>query len=105
MTYLSPESLLRYCGVWNTNARNCQDAQVVLQVLLTHVPPEELLQYQGARTHLEGLIPYTGERHGQGSAAAATAVESPTERKRKRRRNGLKPAGKGGRSNQQSQTV
>uniref|UniRef100_A0A3Q3W174 U3 small nucleolar RNA-associated protein 13 C-terminal domain-containing protein n=1 Tax=Mola mola TaxID=94237 RepID=A0A3Q3W174_MOLML len=58
------ESLLQYCAVWNTNARNCQDAQVVLQVLLTHVPPEELLQYQGARNHLEGLIPYT-ERHMQ----------------------------------------
>lgn len=58
------ESLLRYCVVWNTNARNCQDAQAVLQVLLTHLPPEELLQYQGARTYLEGLIPYT-ERHMQ----------------------------------------
>uniref|UniRef100_A0A7N6BD59 U3 small nucleolar RNA-associated protein 13 C-terminal domain-containing protein n=1 Tax=Anabas testudineus TaxID=64144 RepID=A0A7N6BD59_ANATE len=57
-------SLLRYCVVWNTNARNCLDAQAVLQVLLTHLPPEELLQYQGARTHLEGLIPYT-ERHMQ----------------------------------------
>uniref|UniRef100_A0A3Q3BNA9 Transducin beta like 3 n=1 Tax=Kryptolebias marmoratus TaxID=37003 RepID=A0A3Q3BNA9_KRYMA len=56
------ESLLRYCVVWNTNARNCHDAQAVLQVLLTHLPPEELLQYQGVRTHLEGLIPYT-ERH------------------------------------------
>lgn len=56
------ESLLRYCVVWNTNARNCLDAQAVLQVLLTHLPPEELLQYQGARAHLEGLIPYT-ERH------------------------------------------
>nr|XP_020491885.1 transducin beta-like protein 3 [Labrus bergylta] len=58
------ESLLRYCVVWNTNARNCQDAQAVLQVLFTHLPPEELLQYQGARAHLEGLIPYT-ERHMQ----------------------------------------
>ncbi|KAM9844227.1 transducin beta-like protein 3 [Aulostomus maculatus] len=58
------ESLLRFCVVWNTNARNCLDAQAVLQVLLTHVPPEELLQYQGARTHLEALIPYT-ERHMQ----------------------------------------
>nr|XP_054606507.1 transducin beta-like protein 3 [Nothobranchius furzeri] len=56
------EALLRYCVVWNTNARNCLDAQSVLQVLLTHLPPEELLQFQGARTHLEGLIPYT-ERH------------------------------------------
>ncbi|KAG7265372.1 hypothetical protein CRUP_004460 [Coryphaenoides rupestris] len=58
------ESLLRYCAVWNTNARSCLDAQAVLQVLLTHVAPEELLQYQGARGHLEGLIPYT-ERHMQ----------------------------------------
>ncbi|KAM3598149.1 uncharacterized protein V6R79_014238 [Siganus canaliculatus] len=58
------ESLLRFCAVWNTNARNCQDAQAVLQVLLTHLPPEELLQYQGARAHLEALIPYT-ERHMQ----------------------------------------
>ncbi|KAJ4931957.1 hypothetical protein JOQ06_010393 [Pogonophryne albipinna] len=56
------ESLLRYCVVWNTNARNCQNAQAILQVLLTHLQPEELLQYQGARAHLEGLIPYT-ERH------------------------------------------
>uniref|UniRef100_A0A3B4B9L1 U3 small nucleolar RNA-associated protein 13 C-terminal domain-containing protein n=1 Tax=Periophthalmus magnuspinnatus TaxID=409849 RepID=A0A3B4B9L1_9GOBI len=58
------ESLLRYCVVWNTNARNCLQAQAVLQVLLTHLPPEELLQYQGTRAHLEGLIPYT-ERHMQ----------------------------------------
>lgn len=58
------ESLLRYCAVWNTNARNCLQAQAVLQVLLTHLPPEDLLQYQGARAHLEGLIPYT-ERHMQ----------------------------------------
>uniref|UniRef100_A0A8C7Z1G8 Transducin beta like 3 n=1 Tax=Oryzias sinensis TaxID=183150 RepID=A0A8C7Z1G8_9TELE len=58
------ESLLRFCVVWNTNARNCLDAQAVLQVLLTHMPPEELLQYQGARTHLEGLIPYTGQQPG-----------------------------------------
>ncbi|XP_061741160.1 transducin beta-like protein 3 [Nerophis ophidion] len=58
------ESLLRYCSVWNTNAKNCLDAQAVLRVLLTHLPPEEMLQYQGARTHLEALIPYT-ERHMQ----------------------------------------
>ena len=59
---LSAESLLRFCAAWNTNARNCHDAQAVLQVLLTHLPPDELLQYQGARTHLEGLIPYTGQQ-------------------------------------------
>lgn len=58
------ESLLRFCAVWNTNARNCLHAQAVIQVLLTHLSPEELLTFQGARTHLEGLIPYT-ERHMQ----------------------------------------
>ncbi|KAK2915927.1 hypothetical protein QQF64_024326 [Cirrhinus molitorella] len=58
------ESVLRYSVVWNTNSRSCLDAQAVLQVLLTHLSPEEILQYQGARTHLEGLIPYTG-RHMQ----------------------------------------
>uniref|UniRef100_A0A8C6VR83 Transducin beta like 3 n=1 Tax=Nothobranchius furzeri TaxID=105023 RepID=A0A8C6VR83_NOTFU len=62
VSFSRPSALLRYCVVWNTNARNCLDAQSVLQVLLTHLPPEELLQFQGARTHLEGLIPYT-ERH------------------------------------------
>ena len=55
-----PESLLRFCAVWNTNARNCLHAQAVIQVLLTHLSPEELLTFQGARAHLEGLIPYTG---------------------------------------------
>ncbi|CAG11456.1 unnamed protein product, partial [Tetraodon nigroviridis] len=79
------EALLRFCVAWNTNAKNCQDAQVVLQVLLTHVPPEELLQYQGARTHLEALVPYTGEpgRRGAGvpvTACAATVTLSFTER-------------------------
>ncbi|XP_036408735.1 transducin beta-like protein 3 [Megalops cyprinoides] len=58
------ESLLRYCSVWNTNARSCLDAQAVIGVLLTHHTPEELLQYQGARGLLEALIPYT-ERHMQ----------------------------------------
>lgn len=58
------EAVLGYCVVWNTNARSCQEAQAVLQVLLSHLPPEELITYQGARAHLEGLIPYT-ERHMQ----------------------------------------
>uniref|UniRef100_A0A674DJ30 Transducin beta like 3 n=1 Tax=Salmo trutta TaxID=8032 RepID=A0A674DJ30_SALTR len=63
-TGIDKTSMLRYCAVWNTNARSCLDAQAVIQVMLTHLSPEELLQYQGARAHLEGLIPYT-ERHMQ----------------------------------------
>ncbi|MGH0116990.1 UNVERIFIED_CONTAM: hypothetical protein FKN15_024935 [Acipenser sinensis] len=56
------ESVLRFCGVWNTNARNCLEAQAVVQVLLQHESPKELLQYSGVRAALEGLLPYT-ERH------------------------------------------
>ncbi|KAJ8251192.1 hypothetical protein GJAV_G00218310 [Gymnothorax javanicus] len=58
------ESVLRYCAVWNTNARSCLDAQAVVQVLLKHHTPEELLQFQGARNILEALVPYT-DRHMQ----------------------------------------
>ncbi|XP_066545260.1 transducin beta-like protein 3 [Amia ocellicauda] len=58
------EAVLSYCSMWNTNARNCQEAQAVIQVLLTHESPEQLVQYKGARGALEGLIPYT-ERHFQ----------------------------------------
>ncbi|KAJ8384033.1 hypothetical protein AAFF_G00212770 [Aldrovandia affinis] len=58
------EAVLRYCAVWNTNARSCLDAQAVMEVLLKHIAPDDLLQYQGARNLLEALLPYT-ERHMQ----------------------------------------
>ncbi|NP_001080042.1 transducin (beta)-like 3 L homeolog [Xenopus laevis] len=58
------ESILRYCCVWNTNSRNCHESQSVLNILLTHEPPESLLQFTGIRGSLEALIPYT-ERHMQ----------------------------------------
>ncbi|XP_006637433.2 transducin beta-like protein 3 [Lepisosteus oculatus] len=58
------EALLGYCVVWNTNARNCQEAQAVIQALLRHLSPEQLLQCKGLRSALEGLLPYT-ERHFQ----------------------------------------
>ncbi|XP_053327496.1 transducin beta-like protein 3 [Spea bombifrons] len=58
------EAILRYCSVWNTNSRNCPEAQSVLNVLLTHESPETLLQYNGIRGSVEALIPYT-ERHMQ----------------------------------------
>ncbi|XP_063286536.1 transducin beta-like protein 3 [Pelobates fuscus] len=56
------ESILKYCCVWNTNSRNCHEAQSVLNVLLTHESPDVLLQYSGIRGNVESLIPYT-ERH------------------------------------------
>uniref|UniRef100_A0A8C5QET0 Transducin beta like 3 n=1 Tax=Leptobrachium leishanense TaxID=445787 RepID=A0A8C5QET0_9ANUR len=58
------ESVLKYCCVWNTNSRNCHEAQAVLNILLTHESPDTLLQYSSIRGSVESLIPYT-ERHMQ----------------------------------------
>ncbi|XP_075686680.1 transducin beta-like protein 3 [Rhinoderma darwinii] len=58
------EFILRYCSIWNTNSRNCHEAQSVLNILLMHEAPESLLQYSGIRGNVEALIPYT-ERHMQ----------------------------------------
>ncbi|KAM8961647.1 transducin beta-like protein 3 [Pelodytes ibericus] len=58
------ESVLRYCSVWNTNSRNCHEAQSVLSILLTQETPDTLLQYNGIRGTVESLIPYT-DRHMQ----------------------------------------
>lgn len=56
------ESVLKYCTTWNTNSRNCLEAQAVVRVLLTHESPEALLQYSGIKAAVESLLPYT-ERH------------------------------------------
>ncbi|XP_078273803.1 transducin beta-like protein 3 [Rhinoraja longicauda] len=58
------ESILKFSMVWNTNSRNCHEAQHVIQILLRNETPDHLLQYSGVRTALEGLIPYS-ERHFQ----------------------------------------
>ncbi|XP_069762489.1 transducin beta-like protein 3 isoform X1 [Narcine bancroftii] len=58
------ESLLKFCMVWNTNSKNCHEAQYVIQILLRNETPEHLLQYNGIKAALEGLVPYT-ERHFQ----------------------------------------
>ncbi|XP_069503403.1 transducin beta-like protein 3 [Ambystoma mexicanum] len=56
------ESVLKYCTTWNTNSRNCLEAQAVVRVLLTHESPEELLRYNGIKVAVESLLPYT-DRH------------------------------------------
>ncbi|XP_048408643.1 transducin beta-like protein 3 [Stegostoma tigrinum] len=58
------ESVLKFCIVWNTNSKNCHEAQSVVQILLRNETPEQLLQFNGIKAALEGLIPYT-ERHFQ----------------------------------------
>ncbi|KAJ7306116.1 hypothetical protein JRQ81_010482 [Phrynocephalus forsythii] len=58
------EALLKFSVTWNTNSRNCHEAQAVLETLLRHEPPDSLLQYEGIKTTVESLLPYT-ERHFQ----------------------------------------
>ncbi|XP_030434307.1 transducin beta-like protein 3 isoform X1 [Gopherus evgoodei] len=58
------ESVLKFLVTWNTNSRNCHEAQAVLETLLKHEAPECLLQYEGIKTAVESLLPYT-ERHFQ----------------------------------------
>ncbi|XP_038675846.1 transducin beta-like protein 3 [Scyliorhinus canicula] len=58
------ESVLKFCIIWNTNSKNCHEAQSIIQILLRNETPEQLLQYNGIKTALEGLIPYS-ERHFQ----------------------------------------
>ncbi|XP_044308457.1 transducin beta-like protein 3 [Varanus komodoensis] len=58
------EALLRFSVTWNTNSRNCHEAQAVIGTLLRHETPESLLEYEGIKAAVESLLPYT-ERHFQ----------------------------------------
>ncbi|XP_062999218.1 transducin beta-like protein 3 [Elgaria multicarinata webbii] len=58
------EALLKFSVTWNTNSRNCHEAQAVVETLLRHETPESLLQYDGIKAAVESLLPYT-ERHFQ----------------------------------------
>ncbi|XP_042294532.1 transducin beta-like protein 3 [Sceloporus undulatus] len=58
------EALLKFSVTWNTNSRNCHEAQAVLETLLKQETPECLLQYEGIKGAVESLLPYT-ERHFQ----------------------------------------
>ncbi|XP_053132239.1 transducin beta-like protein 3 [Hemicordylus capensis] len=58
------EAVLKYSVTWNTNSRNCHEAQAVVETLLKHETPDSLLQYEGIKAAVESLLPYT-ERHFQ----------------------------------------
>ncbi|XP_039211517.1 transducin beta-like protein 3 [Crotalus tigris] len=58
------EAVLKFSITWNTNTRNCHEAQAVVEILLKHENPEDLLKYEGIKTAVESLLPYT-ERHHQ----------------------------------------
>ncbi|KFV15910.1 Transducin beta-like 3, partial [Pterocles gutturalis] len=58
------EAVLTFLVTWNTNSRNCHEAQAVIETLLKHEAPDSLLQYSGIKSAVESLLPYT-ERHFQ----------------------------------------
>ncbi|NXC74661.1 TBL3 protein, partial [Anhinga anhinga] len=53
------EAVLTFLVTWNTNSRNCHEAQAVIEILLKHEAPESLLQYSGIKSAVESLLPYT----------------------------------------------
>lgn len=55
------ESLLNCANTWNTNSRNCQAAQLVLNILLGELQSGDFKPGGLSRT-IEGTLPYT-ERH------------------------------------------
>ncbi|XP_017786889.1 PREDICTED: transducin beta-like protein 3 [Nicrophorus vespilloides] len=55
------ESLLKCCMDWNTNSRNCQAAQLVLNILINEVQSGEFRPV-GLSGSIESALPYT-ERH------------------------------------------
>lgn len=57
----SLEAVLTFLVTWNTNSRNCHEAQAVMETLLKHEAPDSLLQYSGIKSAVESLLPYTGE--------------------------------------------
>ncbi|XP_010133416.1 PREDICTED: transducin beta-like protein 3, partial [Buceros rhinoceros silvestris] len=58
------EAVLTFLVTWNTNSRNCHEAQAVIETLLKQEAPDSLLQYSGIKSAVESLLPYT-ERHFQ----------------------------------------
>lgn len=55
------QELLRSAVIWNTNSKNCQAAQMVINALMTEIGSEEL-EMIGLASTLESMIPYT-DRH------------------------------------------
>ncbi|CAG8694343.1 5306_t:CDS:2, partial [Dentiscutata erythropus] len=58
------EQMLKYIRDWNTNAKHFRTAQTILNAILKKFSSEELLEVNGIKELLDGLLPYT-ERHYQ----------------------------------------
>lgn len=67
-------TLLKFSCVWNTNSKNCFEAQSVLHCILKRFTPQEILQFPDIKSTIESLMPYT-ERH---AARLDTLVQQAT---------------------------
>merc|ERR1712062_283489 len=54
--------VLRYCRDWNTMARNCDVAMLILRAIIDSIPAETLAAEDGVKDLIEGIMPYA-ERH------------------------------------------
>lgn len=54
--------VLHYCRDWNTLARNCNVAMLMLRAIVSTVPAQTLAAEDSIKELMEGIIPYT-ERH------------------------------------------
>jgi U3 small nucleolar RNA-associated protein 13 len=54
--------VLRYCREWNTRARNCDVAMLVIKAIVAVLPAEKLAAGDGVPEILAGITPYA-ERH------------------------------------------
>ena len=58
------QTLFKFVVSWNSNSRNCHEAQAVLRAILLYTHPEEIEKYPDAQSTIEALLPYT-DRHFQ----------------------------------------
>jgi len=54
--------VLRYCRDWNTMARNCDVAMLMLRAIIVSIPAETLASEDGVKELMDGIMPYA-ERH------------------------------------------
>lgn len=56
------QTLFKFIVSWNTNSRNCHEAQAVLHAMLISTSPTEIEELPDAQATIESLLPYT-DRH------------------------------------------
>lgn len=58
--HLVSDTLLKFIMSWNTNSRNCHEAQLVLNLILKMTYPDDFMKFSNAQAAVEALLPYTG---------------------------------------------